>query len=258
MKITLLGTGTPEPDAQRMPSACVIHTPFGPWLVDCGDGAVWQLMRADIAPQTVHHLIFTHLHSDHTQGYLPFVMGGHQLGRGPLRVWGPPRTRHMHEMLRDFYAGDGGSDSGLSGVVLREYQAGIVFDDAGLIVDATPVLHSTETYALRFRTEGQTIVHSSDTAFCEALVEFARGADILVHSAMAARGMRTHWGRRWDDIHAIMATPAEAGCIARMARVKRLVLVHLPPQADPADVLAECRSEFDGEIIVGTDGMVVW
>ena len=253
MKLTLLGTGTPEPDPRRMPSACIIHTPLGPWLVDCGDGALWQLLRAGIPPQTVHHLIFTHLHADHTLGYVPFVTGGHQLGRGALSVWGPARTGRMHEMLRDFFAGDGGSDSGLAEVTLEAYQAGAVFDDAGLVIDALPVQHSTETYALRFRADGQTIVHSSDTSYCEALIEFARGADILVHSAMAAHGMRAHWGDRWQGIHAIMATPAEAGRIARLARVKRLVLVHLPPLADPADILAECRTEFAGEVVVAED-----
>jgi ribonuclease BN (tRNA processing enzyme) len=257
MKVMLLGTGTPELDPRRMPSGCVIHTPVGPWLVDCGDGTVWQLLRAGIPPQSVGHLIFTHLHSDHTLGYMPFVMGGHLRGRGSLRVWGPARTARMHAMLQDFYAGDGGSDSGLAQVVVTEYRAGTVFEDASLVIDALPVLHSTETYALRFRAAGETIVHSSDTAFCEALIEFARGADILVHSAMAARGMRMHWGRRWDDIHAIMASPAEAGRIARLARVKRLVLVHLPPQADPGDILQECRGEFDGEVFVGEDGLVV-
>ena len=253
MKLTLLGTGTPEPDTRRMPSACIVHTPVGPWLVDCGDGTLWQLLRAGIPPPAVHHLIFTHLHSDHTLGYVPFVAGGYQLGRRDLQVWGPARTRRMHEQLQNFYAGDGGSESGLSGVALAEYQAGTVFDDAGLVIDAMPVLHSTATYALRFRADNRIIVHSSDTAACEALIEFARGADILVHSAMAARGMRAHWGGRWDGIHDVMATPAEAGRIARLARVKRLVLVHLPPLADAADVLAESRTEFDGEVMVGED-----
>ena len=257
MKITLLGTGTPEPDPRRMPSACVVHTPLGPWLVDCGDGTLWQLLRAGIPPESVRHMIFTHLHADHTLGYAPFVAGGHQRGRGALRVWGPARTRQMHAMLRDFYANDGGSESGLAGVALTEYRAGTVFDDGGLVVDALPVLHSSETYALRFRAEGQTIVHSSDTAECEDLIEFARGADILVHSAMAVRGMRVRWGARWDNIHDIMASPAEAGRIARLADVKRLVLVHLPPQADADDVLAECRDEFDGEVVVGEDLMRV-
>ena len=257
MRVTLLGTGTPEPDSRRMPAACVVHTPLGPWLVDCGDGTLWQLLRAGIAPQSVQHLVFTHLHADHTLGYAPFVAGGRQLGRPALNVWGPSRTLQMHAMLRDFYADDGGSDSGLSGVTLKEYGAGILFDERGLMVDTLPVRHSTATYALRFRAEGRTVVHSSDTAQCEALVEFARGADILVHSAMAARGMRALWGDRWDDIHAIMASPAEAGRTARLADVKTLVLVHLPPQADSADVLAECRDEFGGEIVVGEDLLTV-
>src|SRR2546428_3723659 len=96
MKVTLLGTGTPQPDLRRMPCACIVHTPLGPWLVDCGDGALWMLMRAGIAPQTVRHLIFTHLHADHTLGYMPFVAGGHQLGGGgpPLLGAGPPPAQH--------------------------------------------------------------------------------------------------------------------------------------------------------------------
>lgn len=255
MRITLLGTGTPQPDLQRMPSACVIHTPLGPWLLDCGDGALWQLMRAGIEPQDVQHLIFTHLHADHTLGLLPFVMGRRQLGRRPIRAWGPSRAQRLHQLLRDFYADDGGADSGMSEIVLSEYGGGTIFEGQGLVVDALPVRHSTETYALRFRADGQTIVHSSDTAYHEPLIEFARGADVLIHSAMAVGAMRDLWGSRWDDIHAIMATPAEAGRVARLAHVTKLVLVHLPEQVDARVIEDECRSEFGGDITVGADLM---
>ena len=257
MKVTLLGTGTPQPDLRRMPSACIVHTPLGPWLVDCGDGALWMLMRAGIAPQTVRHLIFTHLHADHTLGYMPFVAGGHQLGRESLHVWGPARTLHMHQQLQDFYANDGGAANGMAEVVLKPYMEGTVFDQRGLLIDALPVRHSTETYALRFRAGGHSIVHSADTAYHEPLIEFARGADLLIHSAMAVTAMREHWGRRWDDVHAIMATPAEAGRVARLAQVEKLVLVHLPALADPAGILSECRGEFAGQIIVGEDLLTV-
>src|SRR5205085_5844772 len=98
-----------------------------------------------------------------------------------------------------------------------------------------------------------TIVHSADTAYCEALIAFARGADMLIHSAMAITALRERWGPRWDEIHAIMATPAEAGRVARLAQVKKLVLVHWPALVDSLTVRAECRSEFDGELIVGED-----
>ena len=81
-------------------------------------------------------------------------------------------------------------------VTLTPYTVGTVFDQRGLLIDALPVRHSTETYALRFRAGGRSIVHSADTAYHEPLIEFARGADLLIHSAMAVTAIREHWGRR--------------------------------------------------------------
>ena len=46
----------------------------------------------------------------------------------------------------------------------------------------------------------------------------------------------------------------EAGRIAREAGVKTLVLVHIQPWTDPEEVLAAARTEFDGEIVLGTAG----
>jgi ribonuclease BN (tRNA processing enzyme) len=257
LSITLLGTGCPQPDPHRMPSASVIHTPLGAWLLDCGDGAAWQLLRAGIAPRSVERLVFSHLHTDHTFGYAQFVLSGRLLGRTSLQVWGPARTRHFHQMAQDFYANDGGSDTGLDTVSITEYGAGRLFASPELSVDALAVRHSAETYALRFRALGQTIVHSADTAYCEPLIEFAQGADILVHNAMAVVETSGMLGKRWDGLHAIMATPAEAGRIARLAGVKELVLVHLPSGVDPSAVSAECRSEYTGELIVGEDLMTI-
>ena len=108
----------------------------------------------------------------------------------------------------------------MDAVTLVEYGEGTVFASKALKVDALPVIHSTETYALRFTADGQTIVHSADTAYCEPLIGFARGADILVHSAMAVTDLR----ERWDEIHAIMATPGESGRVARLAQVPALAI----------------------------------
>ena len=46
----------------------------------------------------------------------------------------------------------------------------------------------------------------------------------------------------------------EAGRIAREADVQTLVLVHIQPWTDPEEVLAAARTEFDGEIVLGTAG----
>jgi ribonuclease BN (tRNA processing enzyme) len=163
----------------------------------------------------------------------------------------------MHRMVADFYRDDGGSDSGLDAVQVMSYGGGVVFRNPELMVDALPVHHSQETYALRFRAAGRMVVHSADTAYHEPLIEFARGADILIHNAMAVEASRERLGDRWDIVHEIMATPGEAGRVARLAGVKKLVLVHLSPDVDPVSVGQECAREFDGKIVVGEDLLAV-
>jgi ribonuclease Z len=118
------------------------------------------------------------------------------------------------------------------------------------------------TYALRFRAEGQTVVHSSDTAYCEPLIDFAYNADILIHDSQMIASVRDRWkGPENIDIWPILqkghTTPAEAARIARLADVHKLVLVHLPSGVDPDKIKMECKTEFDGEVVVGEDLMTI-
>ncbi|MBI5877888.1 MAG: MBL fold metallo-hydrolase [Chloroflexi bacterium] len=257
MKVTLLGTGTHIPNPARHPSASVVQTPLGPWLLDCGGDAAWQMLRAGIQPGDVRHVIFTHLHSDHTLGFAAFASGGMMQGRKQLSVWGPSGTRRMVEMVTQFYGTldpDAHAQTWPSEIRIIEYGTGTVFACPELTIDALPVRHSVETFALRFRAEGQMIVHSGDTGYHEPLAEFARGADILIHDGqLTASRMSAYTPERLAYQQNRHATPAQAARIARMAGAKRLVLTHLSPMSTDAEVLAESCTEFDGEIIVAQD-----
>ena len=92
------------------------------------------------------------------------------------------------------------------------------------------------------------IAYSGDSGWTDNLIDCARGADIFICEAT--------WGATGEgktpDMH---LSGAEAGRIAREAGVDRLVLVHIPPWGDPLGALKAARSEFSGEVIVGTSGM---
>ena len=47
--------------------------------------------------------------------------------------------------------------------------------------------------------------------------------------------------------------PREAGEIASLARVKRLVLTHFYPECEGADILGQGRETYAGEIILAED-----
>jgi ribonuclease BN (tRNA processing enzyme) len=92
------------------------------------------------------------------------------------------------------------------------------------------------------RASGKSIAYSSDTEVCESVVELARGVDIFFHEATTVN-------------HAALghSSAAQAGAQAKRAGVKKLVLVHLPPNGDVAKIHAVASKSFGGKTVVGKD-----
>jgi ribonuclease BN (tRNA processing enzyme) len=109
---------------------------------------------------------------------------------------------------------------------------------------AVTVNHFVPTLAIRVthRANHRVAVYSSDTAPSGALVELARGADLLLHEATAL-----------DQDVPGHSSAVNAGQVAQRAGVKQLVLLHLPPNVVPAQWRAAARRNFKGPIMVARD-----
>ena len=98
---------------------------------------------------------------------------------------------------------------------------------------------------------------SGDTRPLPELVEFAHGADVLVHMAMDLQADID----AWPEIATSCTGAAGAARIAAQAGVKRLVMVHLGDTTDDPErrdaMLAEARAQFDGDIALGEDFLEV-
>jgi ribonuclease BN (tRNA processing enzyme) len=161
-----------------------------------------------------------------------------------------------------------------------------VFEDERIRVSSVENTHfSTRATArmphrsLAYRVEapGRSIVFSGDTAYSENLVGLARGADVFVCEVIAQSVYDQMMARAKADAEAGHAesvsrhvaethsTPAAVGRMATEAGVKTVVLNHQLAPAAPAGGLngyvstfiEGVRSEFDGEVIVGQDLMVL-
>jgi ribonuclease Z len=91
---------------------------------------------------------------------------------------------------------------------------------------------------------GCSLVYCTDTVFCEAAVELARGADLLIHESTFAHGEAEM------AIAKQHSTSTMAAQTALAAGVKQLMLTHLSPRympgnpVTPDDLLAEARAIF--------------
>jgi ribonuclease Z len=100
---------------------------------------------------------------------------------------------------------------------------------------------------------GRRLVISGDTRPCEAVVEAARDADVLIHESTFSDDEQQ---RALETRH---STAREAGRVAKAAGARRLILTHLSSRhdTDPSRLLAQARAEYPGPVEVAHDGMTV-
>jgi ribonuclease BN (tRNA processing enzyme) len=264
LRVTLLGTGTPNAEPDRSGPAVAVTAGDKIYLVDFGPGVVRRAVAAGLDATGLDTALLTHLHSDHTAGYPDLVLTPWTLGREePLRVYGPRGLAAMTDHLLAAYAGDvrerldGPEPANRTGhrVEAREIEPGVVLRDGGIEIEAFAVDHgSRPAFGYRFTAGGRTVVISGDTAPCDALVEQARGCDLLVHEVYSAAGLEKR-PPEWRRYHRRMHTSAiELGKIALKTRPRLLVLYHqLLWGATEEGLLGEIRAGYDGEVVSGRD-----
>jgi ribonuclease Z len=100
---------------------------------------------------------------------------------------------------------------------------------------------------------GRKLALSGDTRPCDALVEAARQADVLIHESTFSDDDQA---RALETRH---STAREAGRVAQQAAARRLILTHLSSRYDTdfGRLLSQAREEFQGPVDVAHDGFTM-
>jgi ribonuclease BN (tRNA processing enzyme) len=274
-RLILLGTaGGPTPKVTRAAPAQAVVVDGVAYVVDCGNGVARQLALAGVPFSALRAAFITHHHSDHNAdaGNLFLLAWAAGLDT-PVDIVGPPPLAAMTAAFLQLNAYDiaiRAVDEGRPPLAplmrAREVTAGgEIFSDERVRVSAALVEHPPvePAFAFRFDTADRSIVFSGDTAPCDALVELARGADVLVHEVLyepavdAICARLSNAPRLREHLLQSHTTTDQVGAIARRAGVKTLVLSHFVPSdgIDDATWRAGPERDFDGEIVAGRDLM---
>ena len=278
-RLILLGTkGGPRVGGERSNPAAAIVIDGVPYVIDCGQGVTRQLVRAGIAPNTIHNIFITHMHSDHNLELGGLFYSAWSAGlSAPVMVYGPPMIDDMMRAFLDYMKVDIDIRIGDEGKpdprkLLRTQvidHDGVVLQNAQVKVTAVRNIHPPieQSYALRFDTHDRSIVISGDTNRSDAVIALAKGADVLVHEVLYVPGVDA-LARRVpnattlrEHLLASHCSTEDVGRVAAAAGVKKLVLTHFVPGDDPSITdamwMEGVRKHYSGEVVVGRDLMVI-
>lgn len=240
MRLVILGScgGYPAPD--RACSGYLVEAGSHRLWIDAGSGTLARLLR-HCSLAELDGAWLTHLHPDHWTD-LPLAIHALALGAGerttPLPIYGPtgwvgaigtPVQWRLDDPEPVFEP--------------RELSDRMVVDLGEARVEAVAVEHGIETYALRISTAHATLVYSSDSTSCPALLRIAREADLLLCEAGTMA-----------DASPLHLNPRQAGELAAAAGARRLVLTHLRPSAAPEEAIRLARTAYPGPVDVATEG----
>jgi len=267
IKVTFLGTGTPQPIMERFSASTLVQAGSETLLFDAGRGCLQRLLQIDVSYGKIDALFLTHLHSDHTVGLPDLWLTGWLISRRtiPLNVFGPAGTNEMMNYLRKAYAfdikmrveDDRRVEEG-SKFLVKEIQQGVVYEKSGVKVIAFLVDHGYVKSAFGYRVEynGHSVVLSGDTKYSENLITFAKGTDLLVHEVAIAPDTLS----KSDPMYPILAhhtTVEEAAKVFNEVKPKLAAYSHIVKiyGRNEQELLRRTKANYSGRFVIGEDLM---
>jgi ribonuclease Z len=294
-ELVVLGTASQAPTRHRNHNGYLLRWDGAAILFDPGEGTQRQFTLAGVSAASVDRICITHFHGDHCLG-LPGMIMRLSLDAGslPVPVHYPASGQSHFERLRFATAGQehvpvDGRPVEAPGVIhhddlmtIRAVELSHRVDAIGYRVEEPDgrhmIVERLEAMGIRGPAIGQLQQHGSidhdgrtvnleevsehrrgqvfafvmDTRWCPGALQLADGADLLVCEST------------FLDVDADMAeeyghlTARQAGRLAHEAGARRLVLTHFSRRyADDQVFVDEARSEFDGDVVLAEDLMVV-
>lgn len=269
IEVTLLGTGSPIPDARRAGPSTLVRAGSQTFLVDCGRGVLQRAAAVGVGANQISALLLTHLHSDHIADLGDVLItrwvSNFAPDLPPLPIIGPPGTAEVVENMLKAFSFDIGyriaHHDDLTTpppVEVEEVTDGVVWGRDEVSIRVGPTDHRPVTPTIGFRIEhhGASVVLAGDTVPCRGLDELAAGAGALVHTVIRRDLIEALPMQRIRDICDYHSSVEQAAETATRAGVGILILTHYVPTLQPGqedDWRALAATRFDRQIEIGDD-----
>ena len=222
LRLTVLGSSTAAPHPDSASAGYLVEWEETALLLDVGQGVI-RALQAVADPLRLSGIIVGHMHADH---YLDLV------GLRYLYPWGEPAPMRLPVHLPP--GGTARIDALATAIServgffeaaydLKEYDDRVPLQIGPLTVRFHQGLHYVPAWGVAVEApDGARLVYTGDTGPSESMIEFARGADLLL--VEAALRLASH-----DDPKRGHLVAEEAIALAKAAQARSALIVHYDP-----------------------------
>lgn len=238
MRMTVVGFWGAYPEQEEATSSYLFEKDGFRLLVDCGSGALAQLPKY-LDPYDLDAVILSHYHQDHIADL--GVLQYHQLVQNQI---------HDQERLLPIYGHD--QDQVAFSDLTQRFTKGIVYQPNAPLelgpftIEFLKTSHPVSCYAMRITDGDKVVVYTADSSYQDAFIPFSQDADLLITDC-----------NFYEDQD---ATPfghmnsKEGAIIAEQAKVRTLLLSHLPHFGERKQLVTEARKYFSGDVCLAKSG----
>ena len=288
IKLTFLGTSDSVPSMSRNHSSILLNYYGENILVDCGEGTQRQFRKAGLNPCKIDKILITHWHGDHVLG-LPGLLQTLSLSgyNKTLEIYGPRGSKkYLEAMLNVFVFVEkinivvkevSGKFFETKDFLLKSQKLyhrtpcnaycfiekeKIKIDKSKLkkseLVEGPHIQKLKEGKDITFKgkkfkskdfvytEKGKKICFVLDTRFNKKIIDFVKDSDLLVCEACFSKELEEHAKEYYH------LTAEQAGEIANLGKVKKLVLTHISQRYEQnfKVILDEAKKNFKNTKIV--------
>lgn len=193
MQIRILGSGSGLPQLGKHLSSVLVHSEGKQYLLDCGEGTIYQLLQSDVAENDLDAVVITHFHPDHVAGVFMLIQMLYLRGREKdLLLFVPEREGEFEALFSMFYTFPGRISFKLRVLPMSELSVRLPKLEAMANdhlygyrdeIEQHDLPNPMMAYSIRVHSDGGDFVYSSDLCTTDSIAPLIKGAHTLLVDA---------------------------------------------------------------------------
>ena len=149
-EVTILGSSSALPTAERYPTAQVLNVSERFFLIDCGEGTQIRLRKFRISFSKIRHVFISHLHGDHYLGLVGFISSRNLLGiKSDLHIYSHSELMGLIQPQLNFMKGELGFRVIFHPLNFKKPE--LIYSDKKCEIHSFPLKHSIPVCGFVFR-----------------------------------------------------------------------------------------------------------